>query len=299
MPPARLARPGPATATGGATTRCPAWPRLGCNIKRSPFPHRARASRKGDSDTPPRPDPPFPLAAPATLLLLGALARPPGAIAGGLDSIITWSTAFDFLLHHPVVAAVVAGAAVWGVPRAVRTLTSTVLLPLAVLALAATVVAAPQVALTAASSSSNFVSSHPVLCSCLVLGGAALALSPFLLLAALVAVLAFGLPRLPAPLRPALPAPVVEVERGVASLRAAAAKALAPALAEGGKAAAAARARLDGGRAVAEGAGRVGAALAGAASRLEATAAQAMSCRAEPTPAARAACVRAQNHERE
>jgi hypothetical protein len=296
MPPARLVEKPPAARPSlpgrGGNSACP------MRVALPPLSTRSHATQKGDDTrSPPDPGRAAPLAAPVALFLLDALAAPPPAAALAIPTSLP--SMLDFLLHNPLLAALVAGAAVWGVPRLVRALTTAIILPLALLALAATAATEPEAALRAASTISSFILTHPVLVSSLALGGAALALSPYLLLAGVAALLAFGLPRLPAPLRPALPAPLVEVERGVDRLRATVRTALAPALAEGGRAVvrvkAAAKATAAPGQAVADGAGRAGAALAGAAARVEATATQATACRAKPTPDARAACVRRQN----
>jgi hypothetical protein len=207
----------------------------------------------------------------------------------------------------------VAGAAVWGVPRAVRLLTRAVLVPLALVAAVAAVATAPHAAGAALTGLVQFGAAHPVLVSAAILGGAGLVLSPYLLLAGLAAALAFGVPRLPAPLRPVLPAPLVEAERGLVGAAGSGRAALRPVLAGAERVLAAAAARKGSvlqtaaapGRAAADAAGRLGAAVVGAAARVEAaasrvevTAAEATVCRVKPTPADRAACVRAQNEQR-
>lgn len=100
------------------------------------------------------------------------------------------------------------------------------MLPLAALSALLIVIAAPEASLSAAKGLVELVAAHPVACSALILAAAGVALSPYLLLVAAALALAWGVPKLPAPLRPQLPAPIAEAR---ATLRAAAA-AGAPAL---------------------------------------------------------------------
>lgn len=93
------------------------------------------------------------------------------------------------------------------------------MLPLAVLVTLSIVLAAPEASLSAARGLLELVAAHPVACSALILAAAGVALSPYLLLVAAVLALAWGVPKLPPPLRPQLPTPIAEAR---ATLRAAA-----------------------------------------------------------------------------
>ena len=88
------------------------------------------------------------------------------------------------------------------------------MLPIAALGTLLIVLAAPEASLGAARGLFSVVAAHPVACSALILAAAGVALSPYLLLAAAVLALAWGVPRLPAPLRPQfLPAPIAAEAR--------------------------------------------------------------------------------------
>ena len=95
-----------------------------------------------------------------------------------------------------------------------KAIAKNVVLPVAALGTLLVVLAAPEASLSAARGLFSFVAAHPVACSALILAAAGVALSPYLLLAAAVLALAWGVPRLPPPLRPQfLPAPIAAEAR--------------------------------------------------------------------------------------
>ena len=215
-----------------------------------------------------------------------------GDVAALLDD-VSARTVLDFLLHHPVAAAAAALTATVAVPRLARAVWRRLVVPLAVVAVLAVVAASPSTAVGALNGALGFASAHPVATSAVILATAALALSPYLLLAALIGLLAFGVPRLPPALRPALPEPAVEA--------AAAAAAASDAVRRWGAAAADAVADAVGtpARRVTGAAERAGAAVAGTAraarDAVAAPLAEATRCRGRPTSRERAACVREQS----
>jgi hypothetical protein len=226
----------------------------------------------------------------------------------------TASSVLDFLLHHPLATAAATSLALYLVPRLVRTVTKNIVLPLSVLAVLLVCAAAPGASLAALKSLVDLVSAHPVAVSAVILAGTAVALSPYLLLVAAAAALAWGVPKLPPALRPSLPAPLSEARATLG----AAVEAASPALREAANVAKSAaesstsvleqaKAELDRVRevisspaksavAAAERAASSVAATADAAKAAASAAAGAVSdvgrCRSEPTAAERAACVR-------
>lgn len=226
----------------------------------------------------------------------------------------TASSVLDFLLHHPVATAAAASLALYLVPRLVRAVTKNVVLPLSVLAVLLVCAAAPGASLSAARALLDLVSSHPVAVSAAILAAAAVALSPYLLLVAAAAALAWGVPKLPPQLRPSLPAPLAEARATLSAAVDAASPALKEAAQVAQSAAASSSSVLERAKgeidrvreavsspaksavAAAERAAGSVAATAEAARAAASAAAGAVGdvgrCRAEPTPAERAACVR-------
>ena len=203
------------------------------------------------------------------------------------------------------------------------------MLPIAALGTLLIVLAAPEASLGAARGLFSVVAAHPVACSALILAAAGVALSPYLLLAAAVLALAWGVPRLPAPLRPQfLPAPIAAEARatleaakeklrfdyfdfgeggsGGAGTGAETAKSAAAATAAAAKEAARELEKIKQAvelpaRSTAAAVSRVAGRAKAASSAVKAAAsagAQAIGevgrCRSEPTAAERAACVRQQ-----
>lgn len=222
-----------------------------------------------------------------------------------------------------LLTAAAASFAVFAIPRLVKAIAKNFVLPVAALGTLLVVLAAPEASLSLARGLFSFVAAHPVACSALILAAACVALSPYLLLAAAVLALAWGVPRLPAPLRPQFfPAPIAaearatlesakekldsylvdggggETAKSAAAATAAAAKEAAREL-EKIKQAVALPARSTA-AAVSRAAGRAKAATSAVKAAVSAGA-QAIGevgrCRSEPTAAERAACVRQQEAE--
>jgi hypothetical protein len=102
-----------------------------------------------------------------------------------------------FTLSNPPVAVAASIAAYLVIPKLAKVLTKFVLLPAVVVAVAVAVAENPQTAASAASVAFNSAKDHPKETSAVVVAIAALALSPYILLAALLALILSGAQVLP------------------------------------------------------------------------------------------------------
>ena len=124
-----------------------------------------------------------------------------------------------FVLTNPYAAVAVSVAAYLVVPRAAEALVKYLVVPAALLLVALFAAQNPDETVALVASAIRQARDHPGFVSGAVLAVLAVALSPYILVAALVGLLVSGVQLLPDALKPALPAPVREVEARVEQLQ--------------------------------------------------------------------------------
>ncbi|KAK9844750.1 hypothetical protein WJX74_006341 [Apatococcus lobatus] len=157
---------------------------------------------------------------PLTLSIAAALLWGPGA-ALALPGVATPLPLqiLGFLLNNPIVTLVIAGVAIWAIPRLARAAVRFILIPAAVLGLAYLVISNPQTSFAFAGTALSYVSSHPVITSAVILVGLSFVLSPYILVAGASVLLIGGYNFLPSQFRYLIPAPIVEADKQLTGVR--------------------------------------------------------------------------------
>jgi hypothetical protein len=124
-----------------------------------------------------------------------------------------------FIATNPYAAVAASVAAYLVIPKAAELLVKYFLLPAIVLAVAAGAAQHPDETVALVANAINQARDHPTVTSGVILAVLAVALSPYILVAALVGLLVSGVQLLPDALKPALPGPVREVEARVEQLQ--------------------------------------------------------------------------------
>ena len=120
-----------------------------------------------------------------------------------------------FIATNPYAAVAASVAAYLIIPKAAELLVKYFLIPAIVLAIAAGAAQHPDETVALVANAINQARDHPTVTSGVILAVIAVALSPYILVAALVGLLVSGVQLLPDALKPVLPAPVREVEARV------------------------------------------------------------------------------------
>ena len=132
------------------------------------------------------------------------------------------TTPLEFLevvTTNPYAAVAASVAAYLVIPKAAELLVKYVLVPALVLLVAYEASQNPDETIALVASAINQARDHPTVTSGIILAILALVLSPYILVAAGVAVIVSGVQLLPDPLKPALPAPVREIETQIEQLQ--------------------------------------------------------------------------------
>ena len=132
------------------------------------------------------------------------------------------TTPLEFLevvTTNPYAAVATSVAAYLVIPKAAELLVKYVLVPALVLLVAYEASQNPDETIALVASAINQARDHPTVTSGIILAILALVLSPYILVAAGVAVIVSGVQLLPDPLKPALPAPVREIETQIEQLQ--------------------------------------------------------------------------------
>ena len=132
------------------------------------------------------------------------------------------TTPLEFLevvTTNPYAAIAASVAAYLVIPKAAELLVKYVLVPALVLLVAYEASQNPDETIALVASAINQARDHPTVTSGIILAILALVLSPYILVAAGVAVIVSGVQLLPDPLKPALPAPVREIETQIEQLQ--------------------------------------------------------------------------------
>lgn len=124
-----------------------------------------------------------------------------------------------FIATNPYAAVAASVAAYLIIPKAAELLVKYFLIPAIVLAIAAGAAQHPDETVALVANAINQARDHPTVTSGVILAVLAVALSPYILVAALVGLLVSGVQLLPDALKPVLPAPVREVEARVEQLQ--------------------------------------------------------------------------------
>ena len=132
------------------------------------------------------------------------------------------TTPLEFLevvTTNPYAAVAASVAAYLVIPKAAELLVKYLLVPALVLLVAYEASQNPDETIALVASAINQARDHPTVTSGIILAILALVLSPYILVAAGVAVIVSGVQLLPDPLKPALPAPVREIETQIEQLQ--------------------------------------------------------------------------------
>lgn len=124
-----------------------------------------------------------------------------------------------FLLSNPYAAVAASVAAYLVIPKAAELLVKYLLAPALILFIAFAAAQHPDETIALVASAVNQAREHPTVTSGVILALLVVVLSPYILVAAAAGVLVSGVQLLPDALKPALPAPVREVEAQVEQLQ--------------------------------------------------------------------------------